>query len=114
MQIQQVVLNLMLNGIEAMDSPDCRDKSITVTARPVASHSVQISVKDQGAGISEEAEGRLFQTFFTTKKSGMGMGLVISRSILNSHGGSLWFTRNQDSGTTFHLSIPAVVGESDE
>lgn len=105
-QIQQVVLNLLLNGIEAMSFHDCRDKSLTVTARSAADHSVQISVKDQGAGISREAEERMFRSFFTTKESGMGMGLAISRSILNAHGGSLWFTRNPDGGTTFHLSIP--------
>jgi two-component system sensor kinase FixL len=110
-QIQQVILNLLLNGIEAMGCPDCPDKSLTVSAKLAVDHSVQISVKDQGAGISQEAEDSMFRSFFTTKESGMGMGLVISRSILNAHGGSLWFTRNPNEGTTFHLSIPVSAGE---
>jgi PAS domain S-box-containing protein len=113
-QIQQVVLNLLLNGMEAMKSPECPNRSLKVTTGMAADNSVQISVRDHGIGISSEDEKSLFQTFFTTKTSGMGMGLAISRSIINSHGGRLWFIRNPDGGTTFYLSLPAIIGERDE
>ena len=114
-QIQQVVLNLVLNGMEAMEKTPPDERVITLRTRATAAGSIEISVEDRGSGVSREAERNLFRTFFTTKPSGTGMGLAISRTILESHGGRLWFTRNAGRGTTFRLAVP-VIGEekSDE
>jgi two-component system sensor kinase FixL len=113
-QIQQVVLNLLLNGMEAMADPEYQNRKVTVRTAMTPEDSVQVAVEDLGRGISSEEEKDLFRAFVTSKTSGMGMGLAICRSIVDSHGGSLWFTRNSDIGTTFYFSIPAKVGESDE
>jgi C4-dicarboxylate-specific signal transduction histidine kinase len=107
-QIQQVVLNLVRNGMEAMGGNDPEERTVTISSRASGNETVEVAVSDRGSGISIDAEQELFRTFFTTKDSGMGMGLAISRSIVNSHGGRLWFTRNQDRGVTFHLSLPVA------
>ena len=111
-QIQQVVLNLLRNAMEAMNDPACAPRVITLHARAANRESVEISVRDRGTGISAEVEQQLFETFFSTKSFGLGLGLAISRSILESHGGRLWFTRNADRGTTFHIALPAVSGRA--
>jgi len=107
-QIQQVVLNLIRNGIEAMEgcSGDC-----VVLVRTLADDEggVTCSVVDNGVGVDEEQEAGLFTPFYTTKESGMGMGLSISRTIVQAHGGRVWYTRNPDCGMTFYFSLP--VGE---
>jgi two-component system sensor kinase FixL len=112
-QIQQVVLNLLRNAIESMDDPGIFPRIITVHGAAREDDYVEISVKDQGGGISPDAERQLFKTFFSTKPAGLGMGLAISRRIVESHGGRLWFTKNPDRGTTFRLSLPAAVGDAD-
>lgn len=113
-QIQQVVLNLIRNGMEAMGNNEPGDRVVTIGSRAGGDDTVEVAVSDQGAGIPHDAEEGLFRTFFTTKESGMGMGLAISRSIVESHGGRLWFTRNTDRGTTFHVSLPLADGGDDE
>ena len=113
-QLQQVVLNLLRNAMEAMAAPHCAPRTILVSARSVEEDYVEIAVRDRGIGISSDVERQLFKTFYSTKKSGLGMGLPISRSILDAHGGHLGFTRNEDRGTTFRISLPAVSGDIDD
>ena len=113
-QIQQVVLNLLRNGMEAMDMVEHDERVLEIRTRRVDGDTAEIAVKDRGVGIPQETEENLFRTFFTTKRSGMGMGLAICRSITRSHDGRLWFTRNERRGATFHLSLPITDGGSDE
>ncbi len=104
-QIQQVVLNLVRNGMDAMDG--CAgDGVLLLRTRAAGEDGVTCSVVDQGVGLDAEQEATLFTPFYTTKESGMGMGLSISRTIVRAHGGKVWFTRNPDCGTTFHFSLP--------
>ena len=103
-QLQQVVLNLMMNGIEAMAAVADRPRELAiVTARN--GEGVLVSVRDLGTGLAPEAMGRMFDAFYTTKPSGLGMGLSISRSIVEDHGGRLWATANGGPGTTFHFTV---------
>lgn len=104
-QIQQVVLNLVRNGMDAMDgcSVGC---VLLLRTRDAGEDGVTCSVVDEGAGLDAEHETELFTPFYTTKESGMGMGLSISRTIIRAHGGKIWFARNPDCGTTFHFSLP--------
>ena len=105
-QLQQVLLNLMMNGIEATKEVDGR-REITVTSRLHDGVQPQVSVADTGVGLPPNADG-IFNAFFTTKREGTGMGLAISRSIVESHGGRLWATPNEDRGATFHFRLPTV------
>lgn len=101
-QVQQVLMNLMLNGIEAMkDSGE-----LTITSKAAAGGEIVVSVSDLGVGLPVEHGERIFDAFFTTKKQGTGMGLSISRRIVESHGGRLWATRNRCGGATFHFMLP--------
>jgi two-component system sensor kinase FixL len=102
-QIQQVLINLIRNAVDAMEGMARRD--LTIRVSPDEGH-VRISIVDTGAGIAPGLEEKLFQAFVTTKKSGMGVGLSISRTIVEAHGGRLWFEPNPDGGTIFHLSLP--------
>lgn len=104
-QIQQVVLNLVRNGIEAMDG--CYGERVVRVRTADGDDGVTCSVVDGGVGITEDEGESLFTPFYTTKESGMGMGLSISRTIIRAHGGKVWFTRNPDRGTTFHFRLPA-------
>ena len=109
-QIQQVVLNLMRNGMDAMnEEPADGDLEMCVATALVEHGNIEIMVTDRGPGISAEVEREIMSPFFTTKDSGMGMGLAISQSIAASHGGRLWFTRNEDGpGITFRLALPVL------
>ena len=108
-QIQQVVLNLVRNGREAMQGVAGEESQITVGSRRAGEREIEILVEDQGMGISAEDEAELFHPFYTTKGSGMGMGLSICLSIVAAHGGRLWFTRNPKQGTTFHFTLPIAM-----
>jgi two-component system sensor kinase FixL len=105
-QIQQVILNLMRNAIDAMT--DTPRKSLVVAAVPAPDDMVEISVSDTGPGISPEVADQLFQPFITTKKQGMGVGLSISRTIVESHGGRIWVESNEDGGAMFRFTLPAA------
>jgi len=107
-QIQQVILNLIRNGIDAMMNVNHYDDGISVTVDKSPNDQVRIMVTDLGTGITKEDEKKIFQPFFTTKTSGMGLGLAISRSIIESHGGVLSFTKNPSGGTTFHFTLPVI------
>src|SRR4030095_12323326 len=89
-QLQQILLNLIMNAIEAMSGVEDRSRELMITTRNIAADQVQVSVADSGIGIDPQKLDKIFDSFYTTKPSGMGMGLSISRSILQAHGGRRW------------------------
>jgi signal transduction histidine kinase len=105
-QLQQVILNLLLNASDAMSSVDDRPRQLMVRTERDEKDCVRLSVRDTGVGFDPQAVDRLFDAFYTTKSSGMGIGLSVSRSIIESHRGRLWATRNDGPGVTFSFSIP--------
>jgi PAS domain S-box-containing protein len=105
-QLQQVIINLVMNGIEAMQSVTDRPRELVIRSRQDEAQQVLVSVTDCGVGISAENADRLFNPFFTTKSSGMGMGLSICRSIMEAHGGRLWATAGVPHGATFQFTLP--------
>jgi len=105
-QLQQVILNLVMNAIEAMSSVGDRARELVITTRNVDLELVQVTVEDSGIGIDAQTIDKIFDSFYTTKPGGMGMGLSISRSILQAHGGRLWATANDGRGTSFHFTLP--------
>src|SRR5712664_3626045 len=105
-QLQQVIINLVMNGIEAMQSVTDRPRELVIRSHQDETHRVLVNVTDSGVGISAENADRLFNAFFTTKSSGMGMGLSICRSIIEAHGGRLWATANVPHGATFQFTLP--------
>jgi PAS domain S-box-containing protein len=109
-QLQQVTINLVMNGIEAMQSVTDRPRELVIQSRQDETQQVLVSVTDCGVGISAADADRLFSAFFTTKASGMGMGLSICRSIMEAHGGRLWATANMPHGATFQLALPVNAG----
>jgi signal transduction histidine kinase len=104
-QLQQVLMNLMLNGIEAMQHTG---GELHVSSKKGDDGQLLISVTDSGIGISIEEMERIFEAFFTTKPQGTGMGLSISRRIIESHGGRLWASSNPGPGATFHFTLPVL------
>lgn len=112
-QLQQVVLNLALNAIEALSTVTDRPRMLEVGAEyDDDGDSVLVTVKDSGAGLDPQQIDRVFDAFFTTKREGMGMGLAISRTIVEAHGGRLWATNNPSHGATFQFVLPAVVRDA--
>jgi signal transduction histidine kinase len=105
-QLQQVMINLMMNGIEAMQPVTDRPRELVIRSRQDETQRVLVSVTDCGVGISAGNADRLFNPFFTTKSSGMGMGLSICRSIMEAHAGRLWATANVPHGATFQFTLP--------
>jgi two-component system sensor kinase FixL len=109
-QIQQIILNLIRNAVDAMHDTDPDRRDIKIRARLTGPHEIRVDVKDQGHGVSPEATKDIFNAFFTTKSSGMGMGLAICRTIIRSHGGELGFRNNdavtEGAGATFYFTIP--------
>jgi signal transduction histidine kinase len=109
-QLQQVLLNLVLNGMEAM-SLNGEERQIVLQTRQ-GDGAVRISVRDQGPGIPADTLPHVFETFYTTKPSGMGVGLAISRSIVEAHGGKIWAENNPDRGATVSFTLPACPPDS--
>lgn len=105
-QLQQVVLNLVMNGLEAMSSITDGARDLLITSRNAEQGDVEVAIRDSGIGLAPEQSARIFDAFYTTKPTGMGMGLSICRSILDAHGGRLWATPNDGAGTTFHFTLP--------
>jgi signal transduction histidine kinase len=105
-EIEQVVVNLARNGLEAMGDLPAEDRILRLGARRCDGESVEIFIHDRGAGIAPDAELKIFEPFYSTKADGMGMGLAISRSIVERHDGRLWVTANEDRGCTFHFTLP--------
>jgi C4-dicarboxylate-specific signal transduction histidine kinase len=107
-QLQQVLLNLLLNGIEAMVAITDRPRELRISSRRPAPDTVLVAVQDSGVGLDAQSMARLFNPFFTTKREGMGMGLSISRSISEAHGGHLRASPNAGHGATFQLTLPTA------
>ncbi len=104
-QLQQVILNLVMNGIEAMPSVTEEPRELRIWSREHESDKVLIAVQDSGVGIDRKNLEQMFDAFYTTKEQGMGMGLAISRSIVEDHGGQLWVQPNDGSGATFQFTL---------
>jgi C4-dicarboxylate-specific signal transduction histidine kinase len=113
-QLQQVLLNLVMNGMEAMTSVGQRDRQLVIATGNIDVDQVQVTVEDSGAGLDPNKMIRIFEPFYTTKSGGMGMGLSISRSILQNHGGRIWATANEGPGTSFHFTVPKYQGEEQD
>jgi PAS domain S-box-containing protein len=107
-QLQQVILNLLLNAADAMKNVDDRSRQIVVRLARGEAASAMLSVHDKGVGIAPEAFNKLFDAFYTTKPDGMGIGLSVSRSIIERHQGRIWASRNDGHGATFSFSIPCA------
>ena len=112
-QIQQVILNLVRNGIEAMSEMTVAERVLGIRTS-VVGDAVEVAVRDRGPGLTPEMQERIFTPFYTTKPRGMGMGLPISRSIIDAHGGRLWAACNPDRGATFHFTLPFSAGAPDD
>ena len=108
-QLQQVILNLLRNGSDAMRTVDDRPRELLFRTEVEEGDRVRLSVQDAGIGFEQQSLDRLFQTFYTTKNDGMGIGLSVSRSIIENHHGRLWATPNEGPGVTFSFSIPCAV-----
>lgn len=105
-QLQQVLLNLIMNGIESMTSRSDRPRVLLIRSQTQESGHVLVAVQDSGTGLDAKAMSHIFDTFFTTKSAGMGMGLAISRSIVEAHGGRLWPVPDASEGAIFNLTLP--------
>ena len=105
-QLQQVVLNLLLNAFDAMKDCPMQDREVTVHGELDGANAIRVAVSDRGIGLSSEKLDKIFHPFYTTKREGLGMGLSISRSIIEAHGGRLWAENNPDRGATFYFTLP--------
>jgi C4-dicarboxylate-specific signal transduction histidine kinase len=111
-QVQQVILNRVRNAAEALAGGEASPRRIWIIASAPCDGWVEIAVRDSGPGIVAENAGRVFEAFFSTKADGRGMGLGISRSIIEDHGGRLWAEASPDHGATLRLSLPAERGDA--
>ncbi len=106
-QLQQVVLNLILNAVEAMGSVEARARDLSISTQQ-DHRGVLVAVRDSGPGIDSEHLERVFEAFYTTKSTGVGMGLSICRSIIDAHGGRLWAEANEPRGAVFRFTLPSA------
>src|SRR5207245_6090356 len=114
-QLLQVLLNLVVNGMDAMSTVDERERRLEIRGRPDTqdgSPAARISVHDCGIGLQAGQADQLFEAFYTTKPHGMGMGLAISRSIIDAHGGRLWAEPGHGPGATFSFRVPAAAASA--
>lgn len=105
-QIQQIVINLMMNAMEAMGERPASQRRLWVFVAPDSTGGARVAVRDSGVGIPAEDLDGVFDAFYTTKASGLGMGLAVCRSIIEAHGGTIWVERNDDCGVTFFFTLP--------
>jgi len=112
-QLQQVMLNLLLNAFDAMKDCPARERQVVVQGE-LDGGAVRVAVRDRGIGLNGDKLDKIFQSFYTTKRDGLGMGLSISRSIIEAHGGRLWAENNPDRGATFYFTLPILQGGKDE
>ena len=108
-QVQQVVLNLLLNAFDALESRSSLDRVVVVEATHDSAGMVRVAVRDRGMGLDHDKLDKLFMPFFTSKREGLGLGLSISRSIVEMHGGRIWAENNKDQGATFYFTLPTGV-----
>jgi len=108
-QLQQVLINLLINALDALSGNQRSSSHVTVCARN-AGDSVEVDISDNGSGITEDKLPHVFEPFFSSKANGLGMGLAISKSIIEAHGGRMWAANNQAGGVTFTVSLPLVTG----
>ena len=108
---QQVILNLIMNAIEAMSAADDGSRELALGTEADAAGGVRVAVRDSGPGLDPESAARV-EPFYTTKPEGMGMGLAICRSIVEEHGGRLWASANEPRGSVFQLALPAERAEA--
>ena len=108
-QLQQVILNLLLNASDSMAEVVDRPREIVMKTEQAEDDLVRLSVKDVGVGVAPGDLKKLFEPFYTTKQNGMGMGLSVSRSIIERHHGQIWATQNDGPGSTVAFSIPSDV-----
>ena len=111
-ELQQVILNLILNAVEAMSCLDEEARELRISTNTDTSNGVLFAARDTGPGLDPTSEDRLFEAFYTTKPDGMGMGLAICRSIIETHGGRLWVTANEPRGAVFQFTLPSEQDES--
>ena len=107
-QLQQVILNLLRNALDAMSTIDDRPRDLLISTLGEEDDLVRLSVKDVGVGFDPHSMNKLFEAFYSTKNAGMGVGLAVSRSIIDSHHGHLWTVLNDGPGATFSFSVPSV------
>jgi two-component system, LuxR family, sensor kinase FixL len=108
--LSQVLINLIINGMDSIGQVERARRIVAVAARASAECLIEVAVTDSGSGIPQDVLTRLFEPFFTTKSGGMGMGLAVSRTIIEAHGGRLWAENNPAGGATFRFTVPAAVG----
>jgi signal transduction histidine kinase len=113
-QLQQVILNLILNGKDAMSAVKTHPRELLITSQESKAGELVVAVRDSGAGLDPKNVDRIFDPFFTTKPEGMGLGLSISRTIVEAHGGRLWGTQNKDKGATIQFTLPLGSGSAYE
>jgi C4-dicarboxylate-specific signal transduction histidine kinase len=111
-QLQQVVLNLILNAIEAMSSVDGVPRELSISTERTGANKILVAVRDTGPGLDPEYFERVFDSFYTTKPGGMGLGLSICRSIVDAHGGRMWTDANERRGAVFQFTLPAGNNDS--
>jgi C4-dicarboxylate-specific signal transduction histidine kinase len=111
-QLQQVVLNLIINAIQAMSGSREGPRELLISTGKVESEGVLVTVRDSGPGLASAALECVFETFYTTKPSGMGLGLSICRSIVEAHGGRLWAGTNEPGGAVFRFTLPTANQDS--
>jgi two-component system sensor kinase FixL len=111
-QLQQVILNLIVNAIDAMSGVDDRRRELVLESGQSGSNHVFVEVRDSGRGVDPANVARLFDSFYTNKPGGIGMGLSISRSIVEAHGGQLWTTPHEPHGAVFRFTLPLKEGHS--
>jgi len=105
-QLQQVILNLLRNASDAMSTVEDRPRELVIRTERDEDNRVRLSVQDAGVGFAAQAADRLFDAFYTTKRDGMGMGLSVSRSVIEAHRGRLWASANDGPGATFSFVLP--------
>jgi PAS domain S-box-containing protein len=111
-QLQQVILNLVLNAIDSMGKVSERERQMILRTQTETDGNVRLTVQDSGIGLHGSEANRLFEAFYTTKEEGMGIGLSVSRSIIESHNGRIWASANDGPGTSFAISIPSIKTET--
>ena len=109
-QLQQVILNLIMNAIESMSEVAEGSRELVIGANKAEPGGILVTVRDSGSGLPHANPERIFEAFYTTKSSGLGMGLSICRSIVEAHGGRLWATPNEPHGAVFYMMLP--IGEN--